>query len=46
MLNKTIYTLQRVNDITSLTLNTQLARNNLIGFAKARFENQLVNTNR
>jgi hypothetical protein len=40
------YTSQRANDITSSTLQARLAGDNLTGLAKARFENQLIKTNR
>ena len=46
MSNEAAYTSQSVNDITSSTLSARLAGDNLTGFAKARFENQLVRTNR
>jgi hypothetical protein len=40
------YTSQRANDITSSTLQARLAGDSLTGLAKARFESQLVKTNR
>ena len=46
MSNKTIYILQNTNDITSAILEAQQAGDNLTGLAKARFESQLVRTNR
>ena len=46
MSNETAYISQRVNDITSSTLNARLAGDNLTGLAKVRFESQLVKTNR
>jgi ribosomal 50S subunit-recycling heat shock protein len=41
-----VYTSQRANNITSSTLQARLAGDNLKGLAKARFESQLVKTNR
>ncbi len=46
MSNKTIYTLQRINNITNLILNIWLAKDNLTGFVKVKFKNQLIKTNR
>ena len=36
----------KANDITSSTLQARLAGDNLTGLAKARFESQLVKTNK
>jgi hypothetical protein len=46
MLNEAAYTSQRINDITSSTLNARLVGDNLTDLAKARFESQLIKTNR
>jgi hypothetical protein len=39
------YALQRLNDITGTGLQVLRARDGLIGFAKARFDSQLLKTN-
>ena len=46
MLNKIIYLLQRTNDITNVILEARQTEDNLIGFTKIRYKNQLIKTNK